>query len=176
LFYNGVTQAEIMDGGPANRNGIDRKYPSENNRQYINRNTEWTERGGIVGRGVLLDYLSWANGQGIEYSPIERHQISVNDLEAVAADQGTDLRPGDILLVRSGFVKWYKEASEEQRVSGTVNGSTWAGINGTEESVAWFWDRHFAAVGGDANVFEAWPAENETYREFSSSPLMVVSH
>lgn len=61
-------------------------------------------------------------------------------------------------------MKWYKEASEEERVNGTVNGSTWAGVNGCKESVAWFWDHHFAAVGGDANVFEAWPAENEVYR------------
>jgi len=167
LYYNGVTHAEITASDGPTRNGIDRKYFHLKTRfTPLNRRIEWTERGGIVGRGILLDYLSWANTQGIEYSPIERHTISVQDLEAVAAAQGTELRHGDILLVRSGFVKWYEKASEEQRIGGTVNGSTWAGVDGSEESVAWLWNHHFAAVGGDANVFEAWPAQNERYRKF----------
>ncbi|KIW65320.1 hypothetical protein PV04_07590 [Phialophora macrospora] len=148
LFYNGVTAAEITGPDAAVRNGIDR----------------WSERGGVVGRGVLLDYLSWAQERGISYSPIERHAISERDLEAVAAWQGTEFRQGDILLIRSGFVKWYKEASSEERRKGTADGSTWAGVEGTKESVEWIWNRHFAAVGGDANVFEAWPAKDERWR------------
>ncbi|EXJ73929.1 uncharacterized protein A1O5_02223 [Cladophialophora psammophila CBS 110553] len=148
LYYNGVTHKEITDSNAPVRNGID----------------EWSSRGGIVGRGILLDYLSWAAHQGIEYSPIERHAISEKDLEAVAAWQGTRLRQGDILLIRSGFVTWYKEANAEERRRGTVDGSTWAGVEGTRDSVEWFWDRHFAAVGGDANVFEAWPAKEERWR------------
>lgn len=127
--------------------------------------SEWSKAGGIVGRGILLDYSSWAQQQGIHYSPIERHVISEKDLEAVAAWQGTAFSHGDILLIRSGFVKWYNEASPEDRKCGTVDGSTWAGVEGTPESVEWFWNRHFAAVGGDANVFEAWPAKEERWRE-----------
>ncbi|KIW87778.1 uncharacterized protein Z519_11752 [Cladophialophora bantiana CBS 173.52] len=148
LYYNGVTHKEITDPNAPVRNGID----------------EWSSRGGIVGRGILLDYRSWAAHQGIEYSPIERHAISEKDLEAVAAWQGTRFRQGDILLVRSGFVTWYKEANAEERRRGTVDGSTWAGVEGTRDSVEWFWDRHFAAVGGDANVFEAWPAKEDRWR------------
>lgn len=126
---------------------------------------EWSKGGGIVGRGVLLDYLAWAKSQGKHYSPIDYHAISEKDLEAVAAAQGTELRLGDILLIRSGFVKWYKEASESERRRGTADGSAWAGVGGTQECVEWFWNHHFAAVGGDANVFEAWPAQNENYRK-----------
>jgi kynurenine formamidase len=113
----------------------------------------------------LLDYLSWAQERGIAYSPIERHAISEKDLEAVAAWQGTEIRQGDILLIRSGFVQWYRQAGDEERRRGTVNGSTWTGLEGTRESVKWLWNRHFAAVGGDANVFEAWPAKEEQWRE-----------
>jgi kynurenine formamidase len=126
---------------------------------------EWTERGGIVGRAILLDYVSWAESKSIQYSPVEYHEISVKDLEAVAAAQGTEIRPGDILLVRSGFVKWYNEASAEERVSGTSEGKAWAGVAGTQETVAWMWNHQFAAVGGDANAFEAWPARDERYRK-----------
>lgn len=31
------------------------------------------------------------------------------------------------------------------------------GVEGTEESAAWFWNKHFAAVAGDAVAFEAFP-------------------
>lgn len=149
LFYNGVQLADILGPESGRRNGINR----------------WSESGGIVGRGILLDYLSWAESQGIAYSPIERHTISEKDLEAVAAWQGTDFEVGDILLVRSGFVPWHKNANLEERRAGTANGKAWAGVEGTAESVEWFWNHHFAAVGGDANVFEAWPAKDERYRE-----------
>jgi len=135
---------------------------------------EWSKHGGIVGRGILLDYSSWAKDQGIQYSPIERHAISEKDLESVAAWQGTEFRQGDILLIRSGFVKWYKEANADDRKRGTVDGSTWAGVEGTKESVEWLWDRHFAAVGGDANVFEAWPAKDERWRK--SIALAILCH
>ncbi|EXJ56824.1 hypothetical protein A1O7_07168 [Cladophialophora yegresii CBS 114405] len=148
LFYNGVTAEEITGPNATGRNGID----------------QWSKRGGVVGRGVLLDYFSWAQERAISYSPIERHAISEKDLEAVAAWQGTKFRHGDILLIRSGFVKWYREANSEERRKGTIDGSTWAGVEGTKESVEWLWNRHFAAVGGDANVFEAWPAKNERWR------------
>lgn len=110
---------------------------------------EWSRRGGIVGRGVLLDYCAWAHARGIQYSPIERHAISEKDLEAVAMSQRTTFRQGDILLIRCGFVTWYKQASPQQRCAGTVDGLAWAGVEGTKESVEWLWNQHFSAVAGD---------------------------
>lgn len=68
--------------------------------------------------------------------------------------------------MRSGFVKWHNEASFDERRRGTELGSEWAGVEGTRESVEWLWEKHFAAVGGDANVFEAWPATDERYRPY----------
>lgn len=108
----------------------------------------------------------------VTYNPTTRHAISHTDLEAVAASQGTEFRPGDILLVRSGFVKWHNEANFDERRRGTELGSEWAGVEGTRESVEWLWEKHFAAVGGDANVFEAWPARDERYRTYSPPSLL----
>lgn len=70
-------------------------------------------------------------------------------------------------------MKWYNEASFEERRRGTELGSEWAGLEGTRESVEWLWEKHFAAVGGDANVFEAWPAADERYRP--SAPYLNIS-
>ena len=61
-------------------------------------------------------------------------------------------------------MKWHNQASFEERRRGTEQGSHWAGVEGTPESVEWLWNKHFSAVGGDANVFEAWPAKDERYR------------
>jgi hypothetical protein len=97
--------------------------------------------------------------------PVERHAISEEDLKTVATWQGTEFQQGDILLIRSGIVKRHKEASDEERRRGTVDGSTWAGVEGMNVSVEWLRDRHFAAVGGDANIFEAWSAKEERWRK-----------
>lgn len=42
---------------------------------------DWHKRGCVAGRGVLIDYLSWAESQGIEYDPWTKHCITVEDLE-----------------------------------------------------------------------------------------------
>lgn len=41
-------------------------------------------------------------------SPVTRHEITVQDLEEVIKYQGTILQPADILIIRSGFVRWHK--------------------------------------------------------------------
>ncbi|KAL1962256.1 hypothetical protein VTN77DRAFT_9846 [Rasamsonia byssochlamydoides] len=69
-------------------------------------------------------------------------EISVQDLAAVAVAQGTEFRHGVILLIRSGFVKWHNEASLQQRIKGTSQGTERAGLVGNEEPVAWLWDHH----------------------------------
>jgi hypothetical protein len=58
---------------------------------------------GIAGRGVLLDYYSFAQQHGKPYNPQDTHPISVADLEACRKAQGTELKPGDILLIRVGM-------------------------------------------------------------------------
>lgn len=43
-------------------------------------------------------------------SPVSRHEIPAKELEETLKWQGTTTRPGDILLVRSGYVRWHKYA------------------------------------------------------------------
>lgn len=117
----------------------------------------WSERGGIVGRGVLIDYVSYAERHNISYSPTTRHAITVAEIEECAKEQGVSFKPCDIILIRSGFVKWYESAGQEEQIANAKNGHEFAGMEGSAESVEWLWDHHFAAVAGDAIAFEAWP-------------------
>lgn len=98
-------------------------------------------QGKIVGRGVLLDYHSYAKENGILYSAIETHLVTARALEACAKAQGLTLEVGDILFVRMGFVDWYENASEDDRVKALVKTypSTLTGIRQGHEEVEWFW-------------------------------------
>jgi hypothetical protein len=120
----------------------------------------WHERGCLVGRGVLLDYKAYADAKGIRYSPFESHAISVRDLEAVAAHQGTTFKHGDILLVRSGFTDALTGVTAEQQAEFLGSHRT-VGVAGNKESARWVWNHHFAAVAGDAIAFEVLPPRLE---------------
>lgn len=69
----------------------------------------WVEKGGIVGRGVLLDYAAWAESNNIQFDPFSTHAISAKSLQEIAASQGTELKQGDILFIRSGWVRAYSQ-------------------------------------------------------------------
>ncbi|TVY42452.1 hypothetical protein LSUB1_G001739 [Lachnellula subtilissima] len=141
LYYNGLQHDEIPLPENAEKNGIH----------------HFTRRGGIVGRGVLIDYVEYAARHNISYSVTTRHEISVEDLETAAREQGVEFKPADILIVRSGWVKWYEQADAQVRVKGARDGHEHVGVAGNEETVEWLWNHHFAAVAGDAIAFEAWP-------------------
>ncbi|KAL4737993.1 hypothetical protein BDV11DRAFT_216311 [Aspergillus similis] len=123
----------------------------------------------IASRAVLLDYKSYAEAHNINYDPYTSHAISYADLTACGKYQnldirpesaGGDLRPGDILLVRSGFVQRYNELSPSQReiaAQRTGVDIAWAGLKQEEEILDWLHDSYFAAVAGDSPTFECWP-------------------
>jgi hypothetical protein len=130
---------------------------------------------GICGRGILLDYRSYAESQGTSYDPFTRHEIPFSELVACGKAQGIDIRPaaqggdvhvGDMLFIRSGFVERYHGASAEERKTaaqreakrGKDNEQRWAGVQQSEEMLDWLHDCYFATVGGDAPAFEAYPA------------------
>lgn len=144
MYYNGLSHEEAIK---TDTNGIHR----------------WCERGGIVGRGVFVDWLSWYEKKhGDPPSAVSRHEIPVSELDEVLKYQGTTPRPGDILIVRSGYVRWHDYASPEERKRGTQDNSVAIGLQNNEATVRWLYDHHFAAVAGDTIAFEAWPPPLET--------------
>lgn len=108
---------------------------------------------------MLLDYCSYAERHGIKYNAMSRHCIKVSDLEAIAKEENVSFQPGDLLIVRSGWIKWYNEHDKEDRIKYIQKGTEYMGVEGSEESVEWLWNHHFCAVAGDAIGFEAWPPQ-----------------
>lgn len=111
---------------------------------------------GIAGRGVLLDVAAYRLSIGRPINQNVAEQISVEDLEATCTSQDTQVLPGDILLVRTGWLAAMK-TSEKTRVSPLVS----PGLAPTEEMAEWLWDKQAALVAADNVALEAWPASSE---------------
>ncbi|KAL8834501.1 MAG: hypothetical protein Q9205_003096 [Flavoplaca limonia] len=163
-FYNNTHEADIVG-------------PDANLKDSIH---HWSEHGGLVGRGILLDYRAYADKKGIQYDSFIDHRIPYEELYLCGKDQGIDIRPeaqgghvkiGDILFVRSGFVNQYHQTKSEDwkpiavrpHEIGENDQQRWAGLAQEEKMLDWLHDCYFAAVAGDSPSFEAWPSNREYY-------------
>lgn len=117
----------------------------------------WASKG-LVGRAVLADIGRWraAQGRPLQYDqadPIEPDEL----LECLAA-QGTELREGDVLLMRTGWVGWYESLSIERRAEiAAPDALATPGLRSGERLAEVLWDMHIAAIGCDNPAVEVWP-------------------
>lgn len=114
----------------------------------------------VAGRGVLIDYWSYAQRHNKLYDPNTTHAISLSELIACAKEQGTEFRFGDILMVRSGWIDNYNHLDQNARDSLAQISpykQVYVGVEVSEEMVDFLHDNYFAAVAGDAPSFESWP-------------------
>lgn len=113
----------------------------------------------ITGRGVLLDWLSWAEEQGIHIDPFATDAIPLSQLQAVAEFQHVTFCPGDIILIRTGWLSSYRALSTPEQAQlphRRVRAS--CGVEASEEVIRWHWENAFAAVASDTVAYEAWPS------------------
>ena len=114
---------------------------------------DWHERGGVLARGVLIDYKVYADAHGIKYDLFNNDQIKIEDIEKIAQHQGVEFKLGDILIVRSGFTDALGAMTAEQQDE-AMSAHRVVGVEGTERAAKWIWNKHFAAVAGDMIAFE----------------------
>lgn len=128
-LYNGVPASVINEFG-ANRLGIHNVTT-------------------LVSRGVLLDV---ARAKGVDRLE-GGYAITGADLDA-AADMGkVDVRPGDVVLVRTGQMQHFL-AGDKMAYGTPAPGPSL-------QSVQWFRDHDVAAVATDNITFEVFPCERE---------------
>ncbi|KAF3055799.1 hypothetical protein GL218_06886 [Daldinia childiae] len=122
----------------------------------------WHAAGGLVTRGVLIDFKEWAEkrakaegktGEQAVFHPLDGHRITIEEIEAVAKDQGVEFRQGDVLIIRTGLTE-ILQAPRPEDFAKLQNG-TISGVHGVLETAKWLWNKHFAAVAGDSWGFEA---------------------
>ncbi|MFF4952679.1 cyclase family protein [Streptomyces chattanoogensis] len=103
----------------------------------------------VVSRGVLLD-VARAHGTGRLPGG---HAVTPEDLDAAEELAGTSVRPGDIVLIRTGQIQHYL-AGDRQAYAFPSPGLSL-------RTPEWFHAREVAAVANDTLTFEIFPPEIE---------------
>ncbi|CAN5510566.1 cyclase family protein [soil metagenome] len=121
-LYNGYSADEHITSTGATRNSIDKI-------------------GFIVGRGLLLDIAGW---KGVDHLQLGE-AVTAADLDACAAAQGVTVRPGDLLLIRTG---WMRVFTSDRPLYNQ-------GEPGIDEStIPWLKQHDIVAVGADNQAVE----------------------
>jgi kynurenine formamidase len=117
----------------------------------------WAEHG-IVGRGVLLDVVAHRRREGRDYDPLAGETIHADELRDIVVAQRIDLRPGDVLCVRTGWIEAYRALEAEARVA-IAQSVRVSGLAGSEDVARFLWDSHAAAVAADNPTLEVAPGD-----------------
>ncbi|ROV94103.1 hypothetical protein VMCG_08272 [Cytospora schulzeri] len=144
LAYNGLK--------PTQENLSSPQSTAENQQPTLD---HWHSRGGLVGRGVLIDFKGYMESQSTPYHCLDGYRITVEDIETVAKHQGVEFRRGDILIIRTGITEIWENPTPEDFAK--LEQATFSGLHGTEETARWLWNKHFTAVAGDSQACEAYP-------------------
>jgi kynurenine formamidase len=147
--YNGVPIEELVPGKP--RLGIG----------------SWAERG-IVGRGVLLDVARLREQRGEPLEHLASEPIPPSLLDETAAAQRVELRPGDMLLLRTAYPQY-----AASRVGDVTTALRSSGIEVSREMVAWLWDHQVSLIASDnlgveptpVRRADAWPGPNGLHQQ-----------
>ena len=128
-LYNGHSSEHVTPRG-AHRCGVDKI-------------------GWLMTRGILLDIPKL---HGLDRLP-GRHAVTPDELDAAASEEGVDVRPGDVVLVRTG---WYKSFAEGE----SGYGGDYPGVSRTV--CGWLYDHDILALGADNVAVEIYPPEPES--------------
>ncbi|HET8785962.1 MAG TPA: cyclase family protein [Candidatus Limnocylindrales bacterium] len=125
LLHGGLRADEAQRGGRFSALGIDTVAP-------------------FLARGVLLDVASLHGVTALPGGTV----ITAGDLEAAAARAGVEPRPGDVVLVRTG---WARHWADAEAFVGLETGVPGPG----EEAAGWLASHGIRATGADTIAYEA---------------------
>lgn len=154
-FYNNVTVDEVRGGNA--KLGIH----------------HWANK--LVGRGLLIDVFGYRKAKGIPVNALDREVYTLAELKAAIEHQGSELKPGTILLIRTGWMESYEKLpAEDKRSIAPMEKMRSPGIEASREMVAWMWNNRVAAIGTDCPAVEAFPSDftDESILHYRALPLL----
>jgi putative cyclase len=115
---------------------------------------------GIVTRGVLVDAAGYLANAGQPIDATTPFSIGPGLIEEILRWERIELRSGDVLLLRTGWLAWYAklDRSGREALAGSLNnqpdGLDCPGLAAGAATAAWLWDHHVAAVAADNPALE----------------------
>ncbi len=156
-FYNGASVEEVKQN---------RKLGIEH----------WRNK--IIGRGLLIDVYRYCTQSGRKIDPLAPEKYTVDELKGALKAQGAELKPGTIVVVRTGWMQAYLNAPQAVKQSmGVLENVRACGLEDSREMVEWLWDNHVAAIGSDTFAVEAFPFDfqDEGTLHVRALPLLGLS-
>ena len=115
----------------------------------------WAARG-LAGRAIVADVGRWRAAEGRPLAYDEPDPIEPDDVVACLAAQGTTVEDGDVLLLRTGWLGWYRTLDDDTR-RGMATEFASPGLRPGIPTAAMLWDLHVSAVAADNPALELWP-------------------
>jgi len=115
----------------------------------------WARRG-LAGRAVLVDIGRFRQSQGRPLQMDQTDPIEAEELLHAAEAQGSRIRPGDVLLMRTGWTTWYRGLDPDRRRALATDLKS-PGLRPGEATSRTLWNLHIAAIGADNPSVETWP-------------------
>ncbi|MEX2227641.1 MAG: cyclase family protein [Dehalococcoidia bacterium] len=154
-FYNGVTHDAVLAPG-SEVLGIQN-----------------LAKRGAATRGVLLDLGRYLESQGTPIDFKSSQTFDVATLEACRKAQGVEIEPGDMLIFRTGWLKWLN-ALPANELNELAEHLVAPGLLAGREMAEYLWNMHIAAIGTDVVAVEAWPPVITPERGFFHIQLITL--
>lgn len=138
-YYNGTPAEQARDGG--DRLGIE----------------HFVEHG-LFGRAVLIDVAGHMASRGESIAPLSSFAITAEHVEEARAAQGVEIREGDVLLLRTGWMQGYTAADGEGRAK-FAKTFAFPGLYAGEETARYLWNLRIAAIAADNPALEVAPGD-----------------
>ena len=132
MGYNGV-QTNVKE--------LTQEYGNEDHDQKLPTLNHWHKRGGLVARGVLIDWKRYADEEGIKFDPFDKDSFTPEDIEKVAKKQGVEFKPGDVIIIRSGYTEGLTGIPAEKQAE-LLSSHKACGVTGDVATAKWFWNKH----------------------------------
>lgn len=133
-FYDGISDDAVAAGSP--RLGVQ----------------AWAEAP-IVGRGLLLDVAGLLAEEGAELDHTAGPAIDTDVLRRAAVRQGVTVERGDLVLVHTGWARWFLEADAGTRAQ-VRRGRCATGFAQQRALPEWLWDNQIALFATDTFAVE----------------------
>ncbi|WP_213571054.1 cyclase family protein [Rhodococcus sp. USK13] len=116
----------------------------------------------VVGRAVLVDLDRFTCATEAPLNHESGQPVPLSTVTAALDFQGTTVRPGDILLLRFGWLDHYRNVGGPEWRANLATKQFHTGLLQTEDFPRWLWDQRIAMVAADNFAVECWPAQPTT--------------